>query len=134
MPISPERERLTAAIGTRAVELRLKLNKVAVRAGMSTANFLRIRTGEVALTPLAIAALEQALEWESGSIQDILAGGQPTPRRQPSDLPPAPPGIDPAEWATWDPLDRRMVLAAVQIAQARVASVHPNERSHRRVS
>jgi hypothetical protein len=132
--MDPHRERLKIAIEARAIELRLKLNKVAQRAGMSAGNFLRIRAGEVALTPFAIATIEQALEWEPGSIQAILDGGEPTPRSSPSDLPPAPPGIDPKEWASWDPLDRQMVLAAVQVAQARAADVHSNERTPRRAS
>ena len=132
--MTPERERLKNAIEDRAVDLRLKLNKVAQRADMSPANFLRIRTGEVALTPLAMAAIEQALEWEPGSILDIIEGGDPTPRRRPAGSPPPPPGVDPSEWETWDPLDQQMVLAAIQVAQARVADVHPNERTPKRAS
>lgn len=78
--MTPDRERLKTAIEGRAVELRLKLSQVAARAEMSAANFLRIRNGEVALTPLAIAAIEHALEWERGSVQAVLDGDPPTPR------------------------------------------------------
>lgn len=128
--MTPERERLKAAIENRAVELRLKLNQVAQRADMSAANFLRIRTGEVALTPLAVAAIEDALEWESGSIQAILDGGVPTPRRSDSAIPPLPPGIgvDPKEWAHWSPEDRELVLLAIRHAQQRAhqSSNHHN--------
>lgn len=128
--MTPERERLKTAIENRAVELRLKLNKVAQRADMSAANFLRIRTGEVALTPLAVAAIEHALEWESGSVQAILDGGEPTPHRRADDIPPMPTGIgiDPKEWARWSPEDRELVLLAIRHAQQRAhqSSGHRN--------
>jgi hypothetical protein len=119
--MTPQRERLKTAIENRAVELRLKLNKVAQRADMSAANFLRIRTGEVALTPLAAAAIEDALEWENGSIQAILDGRDPTPRRRTDGIPPMPSGIgiDPKEWAKWSPEDRELVLLAIRHAQQR---------------
>lgn len=124
--MTPDRERLKTAIENRAVELRLKLNKVAQRADMSPANFLRIRTGEVALTPFAVAAIEQALDWEPGSIQRILDGLEPTPRQRERELPPAPPGVDPEQWRAWDPLDREMVLAAVRVANARTQQQSPH--------
>lgn len=127
--VTPERERLKNAIENRAVELRLKLNQVAQRAGMSAANFLRIRTGEVGLTPLAVAAIEDALEWEAGSIQAVLDGARPAPRHTHPDIPPMPPGIgiDPKEWASWAPEDRDLVLAAVRAASARARRRDPGD-------
>jgi hypothetical protein len=87
--MTPERERLKAAVDARTVELRLRLREVASRAHMSEPNLYRIRTGET-ITRAAKIALEEALEWEPGSIDAILAGGEPTVRRQDSTKPSGP--------------------------------------------
>ena len=67
------RERLTREMDARRKTLRLRWNAVADRAGMSPQNLLRIRTGAIALTDFAVVGLEQALEWPSGHIADLLA-------------------------------------------------------------
>lgn len=77
--MTPDRERLKAAIEARAVELGLRLRQVASRAHMTESNLYRIRMAEIELTDAARIALEDALEWERGSIQAILDGGHPTP-------------------------------------------------------
>lgn len=76
--MTPDRERLKAAIDARAAELGLRYREVASRAHMTESNLFRIRTGEIELSNAARIALEDALEWERGSMQAILDGGQPT--------------------------------------------------------
>lgn len=77
--MTPDRERLKAAIDLRAAGLGLFLREVASRAHMDGSNLYRIRTGENELTTSACIAIEEALQWERGSIQAILDGGEPTP-------------------------------------------------------
>jgi len=76
--MTPDRERLKAAVDARAAELGLRLREVASRARMDGSNLYRIRNGETELTTSARIALEEALVWERGSIQAILDGDQPT--------------------------------------------------------
>jgi DNA-binding XRE family transcriptional regulator len=72
--------------------------------------------------------IEAVLRWAPGSVAAILDGGEPTPIDQERDHspPPLPPppgwGIDPAEWARYDPIDREMILAAIRIARKRSAA------------
>ena len=74
-----DRTRLAQAMTARRVALRpLQWKEVAKRAGMSEQNLLRIRNGEISLTPEAIAGIEIALRWDVGSVKAILAGGEPT--------------------------------------------------------
>lgn len=107
--VDADRERLKQAIEDRAGALRLRLKQVARRAEMSEANFFRIRTGDITLTPFAMAAIEDALEWGHGSIKAILAGGEPILTRDHSPpVPPVPEGlpVDPADWAAMTPEHR----------------------------
>lgn len=95
-----DRQRLADAMEDRRLQLRLKWIEVARRAEMSESNLVRIRKGEIALTPLAARAIEDALEWEAKSIEGVLRGEAPKPR-VPQGVPPIPEGVrvDPADWA-----------------------------------
>ncbi|MEU6709900.1 hypothetical protein ABZ897_00360 [Nonomuraea sp. NPDC046802] len=75
-----ERDRtqhLAELMEQRRLALRLEWNEVAVAAGISAAFLRKIRSGTSA-RPLTIAKLEAALNWAPGSIDSILAGGEPT--------------------------------------------------------
>jgi hypothetical protein len=68
------RERLTARLDARRIDLRMQWGDVASKAGMSTAHLRRIRHNEAPLTPLMKTGLERALMWTAGTIDGILAG------------------------------------------------------------
>jgi transcriptional regulator with XRE-family HTH domain len=59
----------------RRLELRppLKWNQVAERAGLSIGHLSRIRKGEAPITKLAATQIETALEWEPGTVAQIMA-------------------------------------------------------------
>lgn len=66
-----------------------------------------IETGErTQYNRSTLAALEQALDWEPGSIQAVLDGGEPTPTEdrapEPDDYPP---GLTEHEKSMWDRMD-----------------------------
>jgi transcriptional regulator with XRE-family HTH domain len=64
----------------RQVELDLTWQAIADRAGLSRTTLNDIRNGKIENTqPRTIRAVERALQWTSGSIDSILAGGDPTP-------------------------------------------------------
>lgn len=69
------RERLDQAMNERRLDLRIRWVEVARRASMSVTNLNLIRKGRIAITDLAAANLEDALEWEQGHIARVLAEG-----------------------------------------------------------
>ncbi|MGI5161449.1 hypothetical protein [Microbispora sp. CA-102843] len=75
-PDDQARSRLSTAMNDRRVELRLKWNQVAQRAGISIAHLARIRGNEGPLTDLAKSSLETALEWPRGTIDQFLQSGE----------------------------------------------------------
>lgn len=78
-----ERSRLSAVMEARRLELDLSWDKVAKRAGLSIAHLRRVRGGDVALTAKAKWKIEQALRWNRGSIDLVLAGKDPEPAADP---------------------------------------------------
>jgi hypothetical protein len=84
--------RLDEAMNGRRLTLGLQWKQVAQRAGVSEFHLRRIRQGEYDPRDLTRAELERALEWAAGSIDQVLAGGEPTPLedRDPADM----------DWAT----------------------------------
>jgi transcriptional regulator with XRE-family HTH domain len=70
--------------------------------------------------------LERVFEWVDRSVDAILAGGNPLPQRDEHGPPPGL-GIDPREWAKWDPIDREMVLNAVRAARQRARRQQPDD-------
>lgn len=102
------RERLTAAMDERRLELRLRWNAVARRADMDASNLRRIRNGEIPVTMEAAYGIERALEWPRGRV-DVLLGratahvgpvAAATPYEDPADPPPFP-LLDETEWEMW---------------------------------
>lgn len=72
-------EALDRAMDTRRLDLDLNWNDVAAAARISVATLRAIRSGANRPAPLTKRRLEAALRWSSGSIDALLAGGEPTP-------------------------------------------------------
>ena len=95
--------RLAEYIERRITELALEYAEVCRRATISDETLMKIRKGASARGS-TYRKLEQALQWEQGSIAAILSGGEPTPiemrdAEQPSQesAPRREPGLSPAE-------------------------------------
>jgi DNA-binding Xre family transcriptional regulator len=84
------RARLNEVMANRALDLDLRWNQVATRAGMTYSNLHRIRTGQIAITSRAARGIDRALEWQPGSVEGILSGREPVP------IDAAPDRVDPA--------------------------------------
>lgn len=69
-------DHLARLMDQRRVDLRLQWGEVAQAAKVSTAHLRKFRKGEVAISVLAAARLEQALGWTRGSMQRVLDAGE----------------------------------------------------------
>lgn len=78
--------RLSEAMEKRRLELRMKWTQVAERADLSQAGLGAIRRGERSPSPLTRARIEHALQWAPGSVDAIMAGGEPANAAQASDV------------------------------------------------
>lgn len=77
---SPARaERLNKAMERRRVELDMSWREFASRANLSYEGLRGIRRGDRRPSTRAARRLEDVLQWKHGSIDAILAGGDPTP-------------------------------------------------------
>jgi|SRR5690606_7104785 len=72
-------ERLAQAIEARRGELGLSLREVAERAGITGETLRAVRRGSNEPSQLTKRGIERALRWAPGSVDAILAGGDPTP-------------------------------------------------------
>ena len=72
-------ERLDAALDARRIDLDLSWKDLAATARTSEPTLRAFRSGARRPTGLTQRRLEDALGWESGSIDAVLDGGQPTP-------------------------------------------------------
>lgn len=89
--------RLGRVVADRRLELGLSVRAAAARAGINRATWGTLEDGDRRLSKHLWTAVEEALFWEPGSIDRIIAGGDPTPRRNPhpETIEPAlPPGFD----------------------------------------
>jgi transcriptional regulator with XRE-family HTH domain len=59
-------------------DLRLTWDEVATRAGINRETLRQIRIGNGDIRPLSATGIEDALGWDRGSIEAILAGDKPT--------------------------------------------------------
>lgn len=103
MPTQQPHERLAEAMNARRLSLHLNWKAVASRAGISYESLRAIRRGEYRPSELSAAGLDEALEWEPGSVDAILDGGDPTPADAP---------------ASGDDLERRLREAQELLARA----------------
>lgn len=101
-------ERLAEAMNARRLELRLRWNIVASRASISPEALRSIRRGDYRPSSLTAQALDDVFRWESGSVEAILDGGEPTPLK----VPPAPP--DPGD-EELSPFERRILRQMAEL-------------------
>lgn len=69
---------LDAAMDARRVDLRMTWREVAEAAELSLAGLSAIRRGERQPSTLSRRRLEDALQWERGSIEAVMEGHDPT--------------------------------------------------------
>ena len=83
-------ERLADEVRARRAYLGLSQGEIRQRGGLSVDTLRKVENNRAhRLSPRLRRGLERALTWETGSIDDILAGGRP--RVVPEDTTPAPP-------------------------------------------
>lgn len=73
-----DHERLDHAIEARTIELGISYVELAVRAGLSEISIRNLRKGRANFRARNLRKLEIALGWTAGSIEAVLAGGDPT--------------------------------------------------------
>jgi hypothetical protein len=76
---SPQRQRLRTLMEARREELRLPWTEVAAAGGTSVKTISNVRIGEQGILPETRHMIETGLRWAPGSIEAILAGGDPAP-------------------------------------------------------
>lgn len=64
---------LGAAMDDARLELGLRWSQVAKNVGMTPQNLLRIRKGEIAVTPLAGRSIELTFNWPRGRVEELEA-------------------------------------------------------------
>lgn len=74
-----QRTRLAAEMDQRRIMLGLRWEHIAEKSRISTTHLRKFRRGDAGASLIVIAALEEALQWERGSVETILQGGRPTP-------------------------------------------------------
>lgn len=79
MPSIEPRRRLADLMDDRRIELDLAWEDVARRAGVTGMTLRRVRNNESAPPRRTAHKIDRALEWEPGSVEAILTGGEPTP-------------------------------------------------------
>ncbi len=109
-PQSEARRHLAALMDERRLELRLTWQEVADHGGVSLRALSNARTGDVEIRPLTQAGIEAGLQWDQGSIELVLAGGNPVPLGAASEPLPPRTGLPADE-------DDDDVLAALEIPE-----------------
>lgn len=79
MPESPNRQRLAELMEQRRKDLRLRWQDVAERSGLSLKTLHSVRSSDKRVAELTKTGIEDGLRWEHGSIDLVLAGGDPVP-------------------------------------------------------
>jgi len=72
-------ERLDRAMRARGLELKKRWVDISRETGISTAALGAFRRGEYRPSPHTAQAIDAAYHWELGSVERILAGGEPVP-------------------------------------------------------
>lgn len=78
-PQTPERIRLRRFMQTRQRKLGRTWAEIAAKGGVKANTLYRVRVGTEAILPTTRRAIEAGLDWDQGSVDAILAGGDPTP-------------------------------------------------------
>ena len=77
--ITDSGRRLSDLIEQRRLELGLRWKQVAKAGGISYESIRAIRSGTADMRSLTGHGIETGLRWEPGSVERILAGGEPGP-------------------------------------------------------
>jgi hypothetical protein len=76
------RQRVATAVRKRREELRLRQEDVTSRGGPSKAWQYGVESASTdSLSDVAVTRLERALQWEEGSVADVVAGLNPRPKK-----------------------------------------------------
>lgn len=95
------------AMNERRLGLGMDWNDVAIKANVAYETLRALRRGQRRPNELTVRRLEDALQWEPGSIDAILDGGEPTPREDESPtnnvaaFDDTPPGLSEREEKIW---------------------------------
>ena len=82
--ITDSRRRLSDLMEQRRLELGLRWKQVAEAGGISYESIRAIRSGTADMRSLTRHGIETGLRWEAGSVERILAGGDPAPLTEPA--------------------------------------------------
>ena len=85
--VTDPREALGAAIKARRLALNLSVNAAAKAARIDRATWTAAETGTRQTEAYNAGRIERVLGWAAGSIEAILAGGEPTERPEPEPRP-----------------------------------------------
>ncbi|GAA3222964.1 helix-turn-helix transcriptional regulator [Actinocorallia longicatena] len=85
--MSEPHERLDQAMEARRLDLRLSWAQLARDADISPQALRAIRRGEYRPSKLTARDLDDALKWQRGSVETVLAGGEPEQLRLAGELP-----------------------------------------------
>ncbi len=107
------RTRLAQLIDERRDQLGLYWNEVAQLADITKEGLRSVRLETRGLRPATKRGIERALRWEAGTVDRILAGGDP------EEMPPAPAPTDPPVSV----FDVKAILARLAAAEARLAAL-----------
>ncbi len=97
MPETPAaRQRLAELMDARRLELGLRWQDVAAAGDVSIKTLYSVRTGHGAVPGLTARKVDKGLHWEPGSVERVLADGDPQPMAGPALVPDHPlPDDDP---------------------------------------
>lgn len=76
---TPDYQRLDRLMDARRLDLDMNWDDLALTAKISVATLRAIRRGETDPRPITKRRMESALRWAPGSIDAVLAGGDPVP-------------------------------------------------------
>ena len=116
MPEMPAaRQRLAELMDARRLELGLRWQDVAAAGDVSIKTLYSVRTGHSAVPRLTARKVDKGLHWEPGSVERVLAGGDPQPLAGPALVPARPLPADDPEIAAlirdWPELETIWALA-----------------------
>ena len=113
--ITDDRRRLSDLMEQRRLELGLRWKQVAEAGGISYESIRAIRSGTADMRSLTRHGIETGLRWEAGSVERILAGGDPAPLAEPA------PVIPPDSSGVYAEVDEVAAMVFVPLIKVRLA-------------
>lgn len=112
------RVRLAQLMEARREKLGLTWEQVALKGSITDETLRQVRRNRRVISRGTRRAIEAGLDWATGSVDQILSGGDPQPLPEPADLPGLPSGdlpamIDYLSRLDYPPADRRRMVAQV---------------------